>query len=97
MQTIAPTLGYRLANVFNGSGKIAGFTRRAGAGSPVGFSRISSATEKSMSKKASSITNRNSDSDASNGSKKKLAHSICNSLPISSFHHQFLKRVHWTG
>jgi transposase len=26
--------------------------------------------------------------------KKRLTHSICNSLPLSSFHHQFLKRVY---
>ena len=44
-----------------------------------------------MSKKASSITNKDSDFSASNGSKKKLSRSICNSLPLSSFHHQFLE------
>src|SRR5262245_46507548 len=39
-----------------------------------------------MSKKAFTNTNSNSDS-----SKKKLAHLIWNSLPLSSFHHQSLE------
>src|SRR5215471_10183485 len=45
-----------------------------------------------MSKKASSITSRNSDSNALNGLKKRQSHLICNWLPLSSFHHQFLER-----
>src|SRR5215469_5269762 len=45
-----------------------------------------------MSKKASSITSRNSDSNALNGLKKRQSHLICNWLPLSSFHHQFLDR-----
>src|SRR6516165_4919735 len=44
-----------------------------------------------MSKKASSITSRNSDSNALNGLKKRQNHLICNWLPLSSFHHQFLE------
>src|SRR5215468_2992708 len=44
-----------------------------------------------MSKKASSITSRNSDSNALNGLKKRQSHLICNWLPLSSFHHQFLE------
>src|SRR6516162_3117582 len=45
-----------------------------------------------MSKKASSITSRNSASNALNGLKKRQSHLICNWLPLSSFHHQFLER-----
>ena len=45
-----------------------------------------------MSKKASSITSRNSDSNALNGLEKRQSHLICNWLPLSSFHHQFLRR-----
>src|SRR5215469_63414 len=58
-----------------------------------GWSTACCATDKTMSKKAFTSTNSNSDSNASNGSKKKLAHLICNSLPLSSFHHQFLERT----
>src|SRR6516164_5777645 len=46
-----------------------------------------------MSKKASSITSRNSDSNALNGLKKRPSHLICNWLPLSSFHHQFLESM----
>src|SRR5882762_11056275 len=44
-----------------------------------------------MSKRASNITKKSSGSSASNGLKKRLSRSICNSLPLSSFHHQFLE------
>src|SRR4029077_5296854 len=46
-----------------------------------------------MSKRVSNITKKSSGSSASNGLKKRLSRSICNSLPLSSFHHQFLERV----
>src|SRR4029077_20002245 len=45
-----------------------------------------------MSKRVSNITKKSSGSSASNGLKKRLSRSICNSLPLSSFHHQFLER-----
>src|SRR6266403_3002004 len=44
-----------------------------------------------MSKRVSNITKKSSGSSASNGLKKRLSRSICNSLPLSSFHHQFLE------
>jgi hypothetical protein len=42
-------------------------------------------------KKVSSITNKSSDSNTLNSLKKKLSHSISNSLSLNSFHHQFLE------
>ena len=43
--------------------------------------------------KGISITSRNSDSNALNGFKKRQTHLICNWLPLSSFHHQFLESI----
>src|SRR5208282_1227797 len=50
-----------------------------------------SATDKITSNRASTNTNLNSGFSGSNGSKKKPNHSIFNSLPLRTFHHQFLE------